>query len=47
MNLRNAVVTGATGHLGNVLVRRLLELGVPTTALCRRTTTGSRSRACR
>jgi dihydroflavonol-4-reductase len=33
--LKNAVVTGATGHLGNTLVRHLRRLGVPTKALLR------------
>ncbi len=35
--LRSAVVTGATGHLGNVLVRHLRARGVPVKAMVRRT----------
>jgi dihydroflavonol-4-reductase len=33
--VKNAVVTGATGHLGNVLVRHLRAAGIPTKALVR------------
>ena len=35
MSIQRAVVTGATGHLGNTLVRHLCERGIPTRALLR------------
>lgn len=37
MSIRNAVVTGATGHLGNVLVRELVARRIPVRALVRAT----------
>lgn len=37
MSIRNAVVTGATGHLGNVLVRALNARGIPVRVLVRAT----------
>ncbi len=37
MPIANAVVTGATGHLGNVLVRELVARGVPVKVLVRKT----------